>query len=225
MAGQRGLKGFYVGLVVVAVAGATAIWWARQSAANANMPLEVGPLPVTGESFPGYSMGSDSAPVEIIEYADFQCPACALFAVLTVPDVKQRLVATGQVRWTFRDFPLDIHRNAVPAHLAAACADEQGKFWDMHDLLFFRAADWIRERRPKRRFRGFAKELGLDMRRYGECMSSRRHLGRFAASRQQGLALGVKSTPSLLIGNLLVVGGITYDSVKALVDRAAAASR
>ena len=63
------------------------------------------------------------------------------------------------------------------------------------------------------------------MRRYGECMGSRRYLGRFVASRQEGLALGVNSTPSLLIGNLLVVGAISYDSVKALVDRAAAASR
>jgi protein-disulfide isomerase len=216
------MKNFYIGLGVVVAVGVGAIWAARNSGAG---PETIEPLPVTGEAFPGYVIGSDSAPVEIIEFADFQCPACAQFAVLTVPDIKQRLVQTGLVRWVFKDFPLDIHRNAVAAHLAAACADEQGQFWNMHDLLFFRLGEWAEARRPDRRHRNFAEGLGLDMDRYDDCMGSRRHAGRIARSRQDGAQLGVASTPTFIIGNLRVAGAISYDSLKTLVDRAAAAAQ
>lgn len=218
MAGQSGLKGFYIGIAVVAVGGIGAIWWARQSSANAGGPTEVGPLPVAGVAFPGYTMGSDSAPVEIIEYGDFQCPACAQFSVLTVPDVKQRLVATGRVRWTFRDFPLESHPNAMPAHLAAACSGEQGQFWAMHDLLYFRHNEWALERRPARRFKKFAESIGLDVDRYEECMDSRRYAGRILATKRDGAALGVGSTPTLIVGNMRIPGAISYDSVRAIVD-------
>ncbi len=218
------MKNFYIGLAAVAIIGAGAIWMVRADSVGAG-PQLVDPLPVTGESFPGYSLGSDSAPVQITEFADFQCPACARFAVLTGPDIKQRLVASGQVRWVFKDFPLDIHRNAVSAHLAAACADEQGQFWTMHDQIFFRLGEWSEARRPQRTFSGFARDLGLDMDRYDECMDSRRYAGRIARSRQDGAQLGVTATPTFIIGNLRVSGAITYDSLTVLVNRVAAAAR
>lgn len=224
MAGQRGLKGFYVGLGVMVVAGVAGIWWARQSATTAGQVREIEPFPVASGSFEGHVMGSDSAPVEVVEYGDFECPACAQFAVLTVPDAKTRLVATGRVRWVFRDFPLDSHRNAMPAHLAAACAGEQGQFWTMHDQLYFRHREWVGERRPERRFEDFAEAMGLDMDRYEECMDSQRYAGRILASKQEGLTLGVNSTPTLVINNRLIPGSIGYDSLRALVDWAAGSS-
>ncbi len=223
MAG-RDMKNFYIGIAVLAVVGAGAIWMVRTDSQGAGPEL-VDPLPVTGESFPGYILGSDSAPVQITEFADFQCPACGQFAVLTAPDIKQRLVASGQVRFVFKDFPLDMHRNSVPAHLAAACADEQGQFWTMHDQIFFRQRDWAEVRRPERTFHGYARDLGLDLRQYDECMDSRRYAGRLARSRQDGAQLGVASTPTLIIGNLRVTGAIPYDSLTVLVNRAAAAAR
>ena len=223
MAG-RNMKNFYIGIAVLAIGGAGAIWMVRADSQGAG-PQLVDPLPVTGESFAGYILGSDSAPVQITEFADFQCPACAQFAVLAGPDVKQRLVASGQVRWVFKDFPLDMHRNAVPAHLAAACADEQGQFWTMHDQIFFRLGEWAESRRPERTFRGYARDMGIDMDQYDECMDSRRHAGRIARSRQDGAQLGVASTPTFIIGNLRVSGSITYDSLTVLVNRVAAAAR
>ncbi len=218
MAGQSGMKGFYIGIAVVAVVGIGAIWWARQSSADANRPADIGPLPIAGEAFLGYTMGSDSAPLEIIEYADFECAACAQFAVLTVPDVKQRLVATGRVRWTFRDFPLDSHRNAMSAHLAAACAGEQDQFWGMHDQLFFRHSEWVYDRRPTRKFKDYAESLGMDMGQYDECMDSRRYAGRIEATKRAGANLGVSSTPTIIVGSMRIPGAIGYDSVRALVD-------
>lgn len=218
MARQVNLKPFYLGLAALGVAGAGGIWWAKSQAGGSG-PAVVDPAPVAGDAFEGYVLGSEAAPVEIVEYADFQCPACAHFAILTGPDVKQRLVATGQVRWRFMDFPLPMHPHAPAAHLAAACAAEQGRFWPMHDQLFFQQSDWSSSRRPERRFREYAGAIGLDVARYDACMEERRYAGRIQATKEAGVARGVGSTPTFVVGNLMVSGSLPYDSLKTLVER------
>lgn len=218
MAQSMNLKPFYAALGAIAVVGAAAIWTARSSGSASE--VEVGALPVSATSFPGHVLGSDSAPVEIIEYADFECGACAHFAILTLPDIKQRLVGTGRVRLRFRDFPLPGHSKSLPAHMAAACAGEQGRFWEMKDQIFFGQQAWVRDRRPARRFEQYAKTIGLDMRQYEACVDEERYAAQIAAGRDEGIAVGVNSTPSFLIGGLLVTGTIPYDSVVALVRRA-----
>src|SRR5688572_13484204 len=104
------MKRFYMLLVAIAVVGGGAIYVSAGRTSTPRTALPVAPgdtLPM-----PGWVMGSDSAPVEVEEYADFQCPACQRFAVLTLPDVMNRLVREGKVRWRFRDFPLvSIHPN------------------------------------------------------------------------------------------------------------------
>jgi protein-disulfide isomerase len=220
MAQARSLKPFYIGLGLIAAAGLAAIWMARQSNAARTAAREVDPVPVNAAGFQGYVLGSDTAPVEILEFADFECGACGYFAVLSGPDVKSRLVNTGRVRWRFRDFPIDGHLNAPIAHQAAACAGEQGRFWDMHDQIFFNQSGWARDRRPARRLKEYARTVGLQMDQYDECMEQQRHTARIAAGKQEGLALGVNSTPSFIIGGVLVIGALPYDSVLALVERA-----
>ncbi|NIM52114.1 MAG: thioredoxin domain-containing protein [Gemmatimonadales bacterium] len=217
MAGPVNLKPFYVGLGVVAVAGIAAIWWAKEGGSEARA---VDPVPVSAGSFAGYVLGSDSAPVEIVEYADFECGGCAYFAILTGPDVKNRLVSTGRVRWRFRDFPLPQHRNAPAAHLAAACAGEQGRFWEMHDHIFFNQGAWVSDNRPARRFRDYARALGLDLDQYEACMDQQRYAARIQASKDEGVALGVNSTPSFIIGDILIPAALSYDSLVKLVERA-----
>jgi protein-disulfide isomerase len=167
-------------------------------------------------------MGSDSAPVTVVEYADFECPACAQFAVLTAPDITQRLVATGQVRWVFRDLPLDGHRNSLPAHHAGQCAAEQGRFFEMHDQLYFNHGRWVTEGRPERRFREFARAIGLDLGRYDDCMSSDRYMARLQQARLDAAAAGVSSTPTFDIGGQRISGALLYDDFKRYVDRALA---
>jgi len=126
-------KGFWMALVAVAVLGVGALSWvATRPKATAT---KVDPtLPALKAE--GYLLGNPNAPVEIIEFADFECPGCGQFATLTEPDIRARMVNTGQVRMRFMDFPLDIHKNTWDASLAASCANEQGKFWEMHDLIF-----------------------------------------------------------------------------------------
>ena len=220
MAQSMNLKPFYMGFALLAIVGAAAIWWARSSGSS---PVEVGPIPVSTSDFSGYVLGSDSAKVEIIEYADFGCGACAHYAVLTGPDVTKRLVETGRVRVRFRDFPIPSHPQSSDAHLAAACAGEQGQFYPMHDQLFFGQRDWTRQRRPTRRFREYAEALRLDMDRYDSCVRDRRLLGQIQAAKQEGIAVGVNSTPSFIVGGLLVVGAVPYDSLVSLVERVEAA--
>ncbi len=221
MAQQVNLKKFYYAFAALAVVGAGAIWMAM---GRSPQPVEVGPVSVNAVAFPGHVLGSDSAPVEIIEYADFGCGACAYFTVLTEPDVKSRLINTGRVRLRFRDFVTPSHPNSLDAHLAAACAGEQGQFWAMHDQIMFNQQRWMRARSPSREFRGYARTIGIDVGRYNDCVGDERMVQRFEVSRQEGIDFGVTATPSFVIGGLLFTGAMGYDSLVVLVERAEAAA-
>jgi protein-disulfide isomerase len=218
MAGS--LKPFYIGLGVLALAGVALIYMARRG--GEVTAVDIPAAAPDGPVFEGHALGSDSAPVTLVEYADFECPACAQFAILTGPDIKQRLVATGQVRWIFRDLPLSIHRNTMSAHHAAQCAGEQGRFWEMHDQIFFNHGRWVPERRPERALRDLAGAIGVDLRRYDECMSSNRYMARLQQLQADAAARGISSTPTFEIGGQRVSGALYYDDLKRLVDRAAA---
>lgn len=220
MAGQQQLKTFYIALAAVAVVGVGFIAFARMRGAEQN---QAQPVPVGADvSFEGHVMGSDSAPVTIVEYADFECPACAQFAVLTGPDVKRRMVATGEVRWIFRDFPIDGHPNSAVAHHAAQCAAEQGRFWEMHDQIFFNHSRWATSRRAEREIRGLAEALGLDMDRYEECMDTDRYRARLQRGKEEAAASGVSSTPTFDINGRRYSGAFPYDDLRRLVDQAIA---
>jgi protein-disulfide isomerase len=225
MARVKNLKVFYGALAVVTAAGVGWIWMAARGGGGAPISAPVDEAAVArAAGFPGYSLGSPDAPISVIEYADFECPACAQFAILTMHDVRQRLVAAGLVRWQFRDFPLPGHRHSRLAHHAAACADEQGRFWEMHDQLFYGQSTWASERNPYGRFREYARALGLDLTRYDGCMESARYSARIEASFRDGEQLGVNSTPTFIIGNRRYPGFMAYDALKALIDSAAAAA-
>ena len=158
-------------------------------------------MPVGTAAFAGYVIGSDSAPVEIVEYADFQCPACARVAIISGPDIHRRLVQQGLVRWRFRDFLG--HNLSALAHHAAACANDQGKFWEMHDQLFYRQREWATTTRPMRSFEKYADAVGLDMSQYGQCMDEGRHAARLKATHEQIVTSGIGSTPTFDISDIL----------------------
>jgi protein-disulfide isomerase len=219
MAEPRQLKIFYLALSAVVVIGVGAMLVAR--ARSGGQAATVAPAPVDAESFPGHAMGSDSAPVTMIEYADFECPACGQYAVLTEPDVRKRLVDSGRVRVVFHDFPLQIHRNSMAAHLAAECAGDQGKFWEMHDQLYFNQSRWAYERRPEGAIRGLAAAIGLDLGPYDACVNSGKYLARLDQMREESVARGVTSTPTFDINGKRVSGIILFDQMRDLVEQAA----
>ncbi len=212
------MRGFYLVLVAVAVIGAGALWYGSQRR-TPPAPAQTAPPPVAAaDGFRGYTLGSASAPIEITEYSDFECPYCAAFATVQMPVIRQQLIATGRVRWRFRDYPLPLHQYSRYAALAAQCAGEQGKFWEMHDQLFERH-EWAQTgKNPRQLFRDFAKTIGLDLDKYDACMDGQRYAGRIQASLQEGETLGVQGTPSFFVNGKRFDGRPSSDAFKALAD-------
>ncbi|HVH68152.1 MAG TPA: DsbA family protein [Gemmatimonadales bacterium] len=209
------MKRFYVLLATVAVVGGGAIWYSSQR--NSPPAPAAVPVPVATDGFRGYTLGAATAPVEVTEYSDFECPFCASFATVQMPVVREQLIVPGKLRWRFRDFPLPSHRYSRYAALAAECAGEQGKFWEMHDQLFYHH-QWAQTGdNPRSLFRDFARSVGVDLDKYDACMDSQRYAGRIEASVQEGEALGVRGTPSFYV-NGRPFGRATSDDFKALVD-------
>jgi protein-disulfide isomerase len=212
-------------LGVVVVVGGAAIWYAAASKPDpAGLgPGGVAPAPAS-DGFAGFTLGSESAPVEVVEYADFECPACAQFAAVQMPTIRQQLIETGKVRWRHRDFPLPAHRYARVAAHAAHCGAEQGKFWEMHDQLFYDHSWAQTGRDPSRLFRELAVRIGLDARQYEACMAGGRHAGRIEASRLEGERLAVNGTPTFFInGRLFRARSYASDEFKRVVDSLIAA--
>ena len=108
-----------------------------------------------------------------------------------MPTIEERLIKTGRLRWRYRDFPLQQHPFSRLAAHSAACADEQGKFWDQHQRIYDGQADWSAARDAAGIFRDYAKAIGLDLASYDACMSSGKYAGRIQASQEEGTRLGV----------------------------------
>jgi protein-disulfide isomerase len=172
------------------------------------------------DGFRGYSLGSGDAPVEITEYLDFECPVCASFATIQMPTIKEQLINTSRVRWRYRDFPLPIHKYSRFAAHAAQCAGAQGKFFEMHDQLFYHH-QWAQTGKdPSRLFRDLAKAAGVDLAAYDKCMQEGRYAARIEFSRQEGDQLLVDGTPTFFAnGKKLTFRRLpNSDDFKAIVD-------
>jgi protein-disulfide isomerase len=213
-----GLKRFYAVFIVVALAGLGILGYLLAKPSTVSIPVNVAIQPSDTAGFHGYVKGSASAPVEITEFADYQCPFCQTFATLQMPTIEERLIKTGRLRGRYRDFPLQQHPFSRLAAHSAACADEQGKFWEQHQRIYEGQADWAASSDAAPVFRGYAKAIGLDLGRYDACMSSAKYAGRIQASQQEGERLGVNSTPTLMVGGRLYQGRFDSDAIIHLVD-------
>jgi len=167
-------------------------------------------------------LGPDSAPVKITEYADFECPSCARFAILTMPDVEQRLIPTGKLQWRWMDFPLPQHANSPLAHVAAACAADQGKFWEMEYALYYHQDDWFADQNPEGKFLDYARQVGLDADSFRVCVQQRRPWPRIEANKCSGDQLGVGGTPTLFLNGKPLPDAYAYDDIKRIVDSVSA---
>ena len=213
-----GLKRFYAIFIVVALIGLGVLGYLLAKPSTTSIPVNVTIQPSDTAGFHGYVKGSPSAPVEITEFADYQCPFCQTFATLQMPTIEERLIKTGRLRWRYRDYPLQQHPYSRLAAHSAACADEQGKYWDQHGRIYDGQADWSAARDAAGIFRGYARAGGLDLGRYDSCMSSGKYAGRIQASQEEGTRLGVSSTPTLMVGGRLYQGRFDSDAITHLVD-------
>ncbi|HEX5004883.1 MAG TPA: thioredoxin domain-containing protein [Gemmatimonadales bacterium] len=218
MAGSTSLNRFYILLLVIAAGGGGVLYWqARRGVPS--IPANVVVTAADTAGFQGYFLGDPNAPLVITEYADYQCPSCQDFDLVQFPEVMRQLVETGRVRWRYRDYPLDhLHSFARLAAHSAACADDQGRYWQQHALIYQGQAQWSAESEASGTFRDYAARAGLDLPAYDACMQSAKYAGRIQASYDEGLRVGVNGTPTFLIGDRLYGGRSNSDALKRIVD-------
>lgn len=157
--------------------------------------------------------GDADAPVTIVEWSDFECPFCARFYEQTLPSLEEEYIKTGKVKLVYRDFPLSFHTNAQKAAEAAECAGEQGKYWEMHDLLFERGVQG-----GVAGFKQYAKTLGLNTAKFDTCLDSGAMAGEIQRDMADGAAVGIQGTPGFIVNGKLVSGAQPFAVFKQVID-------
>jgi protein-disulfide isomerase len=160
----------------------------------------------------GLSMGDPNAPVKVMEFADFQCPACMLFATQQETTIVNTYVATGKVYFTYLPFSfLDQNDTRNPplkeshaAAEAASCAGDQNKFWEYHDILYANQTGENIGDFTDKRLMAFAQALGLDMNQFNACYTSGKYRQKVIDDYNLGIKDGVTQTPSFLVNGTLV---------------------
>lgn len=178
---------------------------------SASVKVMLEPPRVKLESLAGPAKGPESAPITIVEYADFQCPYCTR-ALASLKQVEEKYA--GKIRIVFRDFPLSqIHPFAAKAAEAGACANDQGKFWPMHDKLFANQT-----KLAVNDLKQHATDLGLDAEAFGACLDSGKHAAEIKKSVEEGQRYGLSGTPSFFVNGRLIVGAQPYDSFAEVIN-------
>ncbi len=161
----------------------------------------------------GHAKGPVDAPVVLVEFSDYECPACGA-AFRPVENLLARY--PNQIRFVYRHFPLiGTHPNAVPAAEAAECAEDQGKFWELHDALFLNQSTWVPSGREG--IRSQASQIGLDMDSFDRCIASRTHLSTIQSDLDDGIRFGVYSTPTFFV-NGKRFDGFSQSQLEAAVE-------
>jgi protein-disulfide isomerase len=188
---------FYIALVIIAIAGVALLATANQrpAAGTSGRPSITTTVPL--DTLP--ARGKADAPVTVVEYADFQCPACGVFATTIEAGIVKDYVDTGKVRFVFHDFPLPQHANAIPAAEAAHSAADQGAFWPYHDLLYAKQAEWENSPQPLAQFADYAEQLKLDRGKFEASYNSHMHQATIMQLYQDSNNGGVNQTPTFAI--------------------------
>jgi protein-disulfide isomerase len=198
---------FYWILGAVAVLGVGILMFRVGETAFSNTvtaPIEVPGLEdpaVLMQTARGVTKGNPDAPITIIEFADFQCPACRDFFSTVKPLVEAEFVSTGIAKFVFYDFPLtQIHPNAFLAARAGKCAEEQNRFWELHDVLFRNQNAWAGDPNPAGRFEDYAGDIGMDAGAFSDCLRSDRHAATVTANMALATQMQAPGTPTIVVG-------------------------
>ena len=171
-------------------------------------------------------IGNPDAPITIVEFSDFQCPFCARFHTQTLPLILEEYIEQGKVKLVFRDFPIQsIHPNALPASVAAECANDQNKFREMHDMLFEKQNDWnkLETVDALSMFSQYASGMQLDEELFDSCLTSGKHISEIKKDLDDGRDYGVSGTPGFFVGNdqigfVELKGAQPFESFKKIID-------
>ncbi len=169
-----------------------------------------------------YVKGSKDAKVTIVEFGDFQCPACGAIH----PTIGQLLTEyKDSVKFVYREYPLPLHKNAKTADLAEEAAGAQGKFYDMYDALFQNQKEWENSKNPMEQFEAYAKLIGLDIEKFKGDVENKKYEEKIQQGINDGNAVGVQATPTFFINGEEIRGGLPYNEFKAKIDAALESSK
>lgn len=223
---RTNLKPFYLLLGVIALVGAVLmVQGARRGGGAASVaPIDLQALDASDlvEKARGVKLGPDSAPLQVMVFSDYMCPACAYFATAIEPLLQQEFVQAGKVQLIAYDFPLGgSHIHSFLAARAARCAEDQGKFWEYHRQMLAQQAAWSYSRVPPTdRFQEFAVQLGLDAAAFDRCLNSDAHAELVTANHQLGQSIGVNGTPTVIIGGRNSLSPNDWEVLRAEILRA-----
>jgi protein-disulfide isomerase len=144
--------------------------------------------------------GEPNAPITIMEFADFQCPACQQYYQQVEPLIQTEFIATGKAKFAYYDFPLiDAHPNAFLAARAGRCAEDQQRFWEYHDILYRNQNRWAGTPNPASQFEDYAEDVGMDGGTFATCLRSDKHADVITASMELGRQVQVPGTPTIMV--------------------------
>jgi protein-disulfide isomerase len=194
--------GLIAGVIAVAVLIFGGLTWAILSAPSGGSPVSGGKATFNDNASTPF-VGPATAAVTVHIYGDFQCPACKA----AEPALEAAMAQfKDRVKFVWKDFPLSTHRHAREAANAARCAEDQNKFWEMHNLLYVQQDSWVAQADPAASFTAYAGQLGLDVNAFNACYSSKHNDDKVAADISEGNGNGVNATPTFYVNDDQYVG-------------------
>ena len=168
----------------------------------------------------GNYLGPADAKVVVTEFGDYQCPACGKYHPVLKNDVLPGY--DGKIKFVFLNYPLPVHKNAQAAAQAAEAAGLQGKFWQMHDLLYEKQSDWENLKDPTKKFEDYAKEIGADVDKFQQDYASQKVADIINNQAALGDAFNIPGTPTFFVNGVQVDNKSGTDSLKQAIDKALA---
>jgi protein-disulfide isomerase len=201
---------------VLGLGGGYLLWGSSQPSGAAGAADTAPARRVTVSTDGQPTFGPSDAKVTIVEFSDYQCPYCQVW----YKQVYQQLLTSypNKIRFVYRDLPLPMHPEAIPAALAADCAGEQGDYWKYHDALFNQQYGLSRTAYDR-----YAADLGLDSKAFAACLDSQRYLSKIQANASDAASAGLNSTPSFVINGRVLIGALPFADFKAVIDQELAA--
>jgi protein-disulfide isomerase len=232
--GGQSMSKFYMILAVVAVVGIGAVGYQVTSGTGAAVTEPVDLSAISDDPEEMFKLarpvlkGDPNAPITVLEFADYQCPACGQFAREHAPMIVAGYVDTGKVNFAFYDFPLtQIHPHAFLAARAGRCADDQDGFWEFQDIMFRNQRDWSSQASPSGSFGDYAEEIGLDRGEFRTCLNSDRHADVITANMELARQLRIQGTPTVIInagdGRATRLPSFDFGTISRALDEALAA--
>lgn len=210
-----------IGIIAILIFAGLMVWMQQIRTTQAEANFQAPNILTTPSLTDGKTWGPEDAPVIIQEFSDFQCPFCGQFAINTGQQIIEKYGDSGQIRFEYNHYAF-LGEESIRAAEATECANEQGSFWDYHDALFLNQNGENQGTFNDSTLKSFASLIGLDEQAFNSCLDSGTYREQTEASFENGVDLGVKSTPSFIINGELISGALPFAEFDRLIEEAIA---